>query len=215
VDTLALSQLLQPFATLNEELLRLTSIYIDLLMKWNARINLTAVRDPQEIVTRHFGESFFAAERLLALPGCPGHIIDLGSGAGFPGLPIAMMANSSRVTLIESKQKKATFLREVIFALGLRNVDVFAGRGEDYPDHYPDHGGLLTMRAVEGFDLSLRIALGLLEDGGRIGLMIGRSQMDQAMKMGSDLTWQSPVSIPGGNSRVLYVGTKAIKVEQK
>jgi 16S rRNA (guanine527-N7)-methyltransferase len=211
VDTLALSQLLQPFVTLNEAQLCLTSIYIDLLVKWNARINLTAVRDPQEIVSRHFGESFFAAERLLALPGCPSHITDLGSGAGFPGLPIAMMATNSRVTLIESKQKKATFLREVIFALGLKNVEVFAGRGEDYPGH----GDLLTMRAVEGFDISLRIALGLLEDCGTIGLMIGRSQMDQAVKMGSELTWQSPVSIPGGNSRVLFVGAKAIKVEQK
>ncbi len=208
MDTVALRNLLQPFVTLDDQQAHLTSIYIDLLLKWNSRINLTAVRDPQEIVTRHFGESFFAAKHLLEPR--PDHILDLGSGAGFPGLPIAMMAPKSHVTLIESKQKKATFLKEVVFALGLRNVDVFAGRGEDYRDS----GDLLTMRAVEGFELSLQTALGLLQAGGRIGLMIGASQIEKARTIASTLNWQSPISIPGGSSRVLCVGTKVVKVEQ-
>ena len=88
VDTAAIGRLLAPFAKLDEQQLRLTSIYIDLLLKWNARINLTAVRDPEEIVTRHFGESFFAAQTLRSR-GPVRRGIDLGSGAGFPGIPMA------------------------------------------------------------------------------------------------------------------------------
>jgi len=83
VDTAVIDRLLEPFARLDSAQLRLTSIYIDLLVKWNARINLTAIRDPQEIVTRHFGESFFAARQLLSR-GPWRSVIDLCSGAGFP-----------------------------------------------------------------------------------------------------------------------------------
>src|SRR6202051_622831 len=87
------------------------SIYLDLLLKWNARTNLTAIRDPEEIVRRHFGESLFAARHIDPKTTT---ILYFGSGAGFPGLPIALYHPEITVTLAESQNKKATFLREVV-----------------------------------------------------------------------------------------------------
>ncbi len=207
VETSAIGRLLEPFANLDEQRLRLISIYIDVLLKWNARVNLTAVRDPAEIVTRHFGESFFAARLLCSQPP-HGRVIDLGSGAGFPGIPMAMAMPESRFVLIESQQKKATFLREAIFSLGLKNATVFAGRGEDYPDQ----ADLVTMRAVERFDKALPAALELLAPEGRIALMIGAAQLPQAKSLAPKVDWADPVVVPGGHSRILLVGSKKAKV---
>ncbi len=206
MDTAAIAHLLGPFVELEKSQLGNISIYIDLLLKWNARINLTAVRNPEEIVTRHFGESFFAAQLLLP-SGLEGAVIDLGSGAGFPGLPLAMFAPAIQVTLIESNHRKAAFLNEVIFALGLKNAKVFSQRAEVYPVK----ADLVTMRAVERFEKSLAVALRLVAQTGRVALMIGLSQATQARALTSDMTWEDPVAVPGGHSRVLLVGTRGVK----
>jgi 16S rRNA (guanine527-N7)-methyltransferase len=209
VDTADIYRLLQPFIKLDQPQLAATSTYIDLLLKWNARINLTAVRDPQEIVTRHFGESFFVAGILRSNP--PSSLIDLGSGAGFPGIPIAMLLPETHVTLIESNQKKSTFLKEVVFALKLKNISIFDGRGEDYRQW----ADLVTMRAVERFEQALPIAVGLVEQKGRIALMIGAAQAAAAMDVAREVEWDAPVVSPGSHSRILLLGTKAVKVERE
>jgi 16S rRNA (guanine527-N7)-methyltransferase len=208
VESSTIARLLRPYAALNAAQVDQVSIYLDLLLKWNARINLTAVRDAEEMVTRHFGESFFAAERLLQSRQ-PLTVIDLGSGAGFPGLPLAIFAPWAQVTLIESSGKKSTFLNEVIFALALSNVEVFAQRAEAYRDR----ADLVVMRAVEKFADSLPIALNLVRPGGAIALMIGASQLEQARALAPEVQWQAPVAVPGGHSRVLAVGTKSVIVE--
>jgi len=146
VETAAIAHLLEPFIELDETRLRAISTYIDLLLKWNARINLTAIREPSEIVQRHFGESLFAAKHLLEQK-LPQTAIDLGSGAGFPGVPFALLAPEVQVTLIESQQKKATFLKELVHALGLKNTRVFSDRAENYPGT----ADLVMLRAVERF----------------------------------------------------------------
>jgi 16S rRNA (guanine527-N7)-methyltransferase len=207
VDKLEIDRLLQPFAKLDQERLALTSIYIDLLLKWNARINLTAVRDPREIVTRHFGESFFVAEILRSYS--PATLIDLGSGAGFPGVPIAMQLPEAQVTLIESNQKKATFLKEVILALKLRNIVVFNGRAESYRNR----ASMVTMRAVESFEQALPVAAALVEQKGQIALMIGESQVTAAHRFAGEVEWREPIGVPGGHSRILLVGIKGPKVD--
>lgn len=207
MDTVIISRLLEPYAKHDEQRLRLISIYIDLLLKWNARINLTAVREAEEIVTRHFGESFFAAE-ILSSQVVPQRAIDLGSGAGFPGIPLAISMPETRITLIESNQKKSTFLREVISALSLKNAVVFTGRGENYQDQ----AGLVTMRAVERFEKALPTAVKLVEPGGRVALMIGTMQVAQAKSLAKDVEWGQPVVVPRGHSRVLLAGTKAVNV---
>src|SRR3954467_11463933 len=104
-----IQRLLTPFAPAfaqaeveNPQLAKLKA-YLDLLVKWNAKTNLTSVRDPEEIVARHFGESLFAASQLQK----PVTLIDFGSGAGFPGVPMAIHWPNAKVILVESQNKKA------------------------------------------------------------------------------------------------------------
>jgi 16S rRNA (guanine527-N7)-methyltransferase len=203
VETATIAYLLQPFIEFDETRLRAISTYIDLLLKWNARINLTAIRDPNEIVQRHFGESFFAARYLLEQKR-PRTAIDLGSGAGFPGVPFAMLATEVQVTLIESQQKKATFLKELVHALGLKNVKVFSDRAE----RCSEAADLAMLRAVEKFEQALPMALRLTKAGGRIALMIGSGQVESARRVGKDVYWSNPVQIPCSNSRELLIGTR-------
>jgi 16S rRNA (guanine527-N7)-methyltransferase len=207
LPTHQLASLLRPFITLDEEQLAQTSKYLELLLQWNARINLTAVRDPKNIVIRHFGESFFAAACLLR-HGQSLAAIDFGSGAGFPGLPVAMLFPEVRVTLIESSGKKAAFLSEVIRTLHLGNAVVFRGRGEEYPGK----ADLVLMRAVEKFEATVTVAATLVEAEGRLALMVGEGQVGKAENLVA-LNWQSPISIPSGHSRILLVGTKVVIVE--
>ena len=203
METAAIAQLLQPFIQLDESRLRSISIYIDLLLKWNARINLTAIRDPDDIVQRHFGESLFAAKYVLEQKQ-PQTAIDLGSGAGFPGVPFALLAPEVKVTLIESQQKKATFLRELVRVLELPNVKVFSDRAESYPEMVE----LVMLRAVEKFEKALELAVRLTNSGGRIGLMIGSGQAETARKLGTQVSWTEPMQIPCSNSRELLMGVK-------
>jgi len=208
VDTANIARLLQPFIHLDEMRLAAISKYIDLLIKWNARINLTAIRAPEEIVQRHFGESLFAASHILAEKSVKS-AIDLGSGAGFPGVPFALLAPEVETTLLESNQKKATFLKESIYLLGLRNVKVFAGRAESYSQS----ADLVMLRAVEKFGEVLPLALKLVFPGGRLALLIGTSQIDLARSLLADVQWQVPLAIPSSHSRVFLVGTRIVKVE--
>ncbi|HKS72668.1 MAG TPA: 16S rRNA (guanine(527)-N(7))-methyltransferase RsmG [Terriglobales bacterium] len=205
MDPGRIQALLNPFLTnAPSVLLNNISIYIDLLLRWNSRVNLTAVRDEESIVTRHFGESLFAARHLF--PGDPPpatRYLDLGSGAGFPGLPVKLWAPSLKTTLIESNQKKATFLREVIRALVINDANVFASRAEDFP---AASAGLVTLRAVERFDRALPLAARLLHPEGRLALLIGSTQLDPARKSLPGFDWQTPLPVPMSASRILLIG---------
>lgn len=197
-----LQNLLIPFLqrTLIPDEARKLTTYLDLLIRWNASVNLTAIRDPNEIVCRHFGESLFAGEQLRPSPS--EMLADLGSGAGFPGLPIAIVYPSLRVVLIESQQKKVAFLREIIRSLSLSNVSVHAGRAEDSAMQ----SQIVTMRAVEKFQASLPVAASLLEPKGKLALLIGASQVELAERALPQVEWQVPILVPHSRSRVLLMG---------
>jgi 16S rRNA (guanine527-N7)-methyltransferase len=220
VNTDRIAELLQPF--IGPESLRLPqlqsiSTYIDILLRWNARINLTAIREPEEIVTRHFGESLFSARHLFPGGVGPGlrsgeagqgsdegiDLIDLGSGAGFPGLPIKLWVPDLRITLIESNQKKSTFLREVTRALTLMNVDVVSARAEDFPTP----ASVVTLRAVERLEDVLPTAARLVSPGGRLSLLIGNSRAAEVPIKLPHVKWLAPVPIPASSNRVLLIGT--------
>jgi 16S rRNA (guanine527-N7)-methyltransferase len=207
VETAAIARLLEPFTALDEMRLSAISTYIDLLLKWNARMNLTAIREPSEIVQRHFGESLFAAKHLLEQK-LPQTAIDLGSGAGFPGVPFALLAPEVQVTLIESQQKKATFLKELVHTLGLKNVKVFSDRAVNYPET----ADLVMLRAVERFEHALQMAVQLTNAGGRIALMISSGQVESAKTLAAEVIWDNPVEVPCSLSRELLVGIKSLKV---
>ena len=124
------AELLQPvLATLKLQLspdrLALLARHFDLLLRWNQRLSLTAIREPHEIAIKHFGECLFLATHLA---GASGALADIGSGGGFPGFPIAVAVPALRVTLVESNAKKAAFLKEV--ARGVSNAEVSHGRFE-------------------------------------------------------------------------------------
>jgi 16S rRNA (guanine527-N7)-methyltransferase len=165
-------------------------------------MNLTAVRDPEEIITRHFGESLFAAMKLFPAPEALATAIDIGSGAGFPGLPLKIWNPAMELTLIESNQKKSAFLREAIRTLNLRNVRVRAERAE----HVFAQANLVTLRAVERFQEILPVALKLTARPGRIALLIGNSQVPIAKSVLTDVRWEDPAPLPLSQNRSLLVG---------
>jgi len=137
------------------ELIGQLSTYLDLLLKWNARTNLTAIREPEEIVRRHFGESLFAGVHVASRIAVDATLLDFGSGAGFPGLPIQLLLPRLHVTLAESQNKKSTFLREVVRTLGL-STQVFAGRVETMPA--ATQFDVVTLRAVDNMAAALEAA---------------------------------------------------------
>jgi len=175
-----------------DNLYRQLSAYLDLLLKWNARTNLTAIRDPQEIVRRHFGESLFAARHLDA----PETLLDLGSGAGFPGVPIAMLYPEIAVTLAESQHKKASFLRETVRTLQLANVEVWAARAETLPVARQFH--TVTLRAVDDMEAALLAAKARILPGGRLAVLSTASQIPAGGRS---------VPLPNSQSGVLYLQT--------
>lgn len=157
-----IAEILQPFyEDCSPLLLEKLSVYLDLLLKWNARTNLSAVREPREIVRRHFGESLFAASNVLT----GSTLLDLGSGAGFPGIPIQLAHPELRVTLAESQNKKASFLREVVRTLGLA-TEIFADRVENMPA--ARRFDVVTLRAVDQPVLALGFARQRVMAGGLI-----------------------------------------------
>jgi 16S rRNA (guanine527-N7)-methyltransferase len=207
MDIARIAELLRPFAgtvDVPPNVLGPLQAYLDLLMRWNARINLTAVRDPNEIVTRHFGESLFAA-RMLFPQGrdtetCT--LADVGSGAGFPGIPIKLWAQRIELTLIESQNKKATFLREVLRTLKLDNAHVFADRAEDWGND----ADVVPLRAVEKFETALPVAARLTKPTGRLCLLIGAGQLPTAHKLLADSwTWDDPLPVPLSIERVVAI----------
>jgi 16S rRNA (guanine527-N7)-methyltransferase len=149
----AIAALLAPYLPeIPSTLLPQLSSYLDLLLKWNARTNLTAIREPEEIVRRHFGESLFAARHLdLDTP----TLLDFGSGAGFPGLPIALLRPDVKVTLAESQNKKATFLREAVRTLNLP-TEVWPGRVETMPAARQFY--TVALRAVDNMEAAIAAA---------------------------------------------------------
>src|SRR5258708_2747121 len=296
----------EPSEGTNGALYRSISTYIDLLLRWNARINLTAIRDPEQIVTRHFGESLFAARILfphspsvssvspvvkaiysppesdpsaplagadnpaaerrkkaaygasrgsdpqeaptpegrknknkdleerqrassmeandqrpfLACPerdegtndsslttDCPS-VADIGSGAGFPGLPIKLWAPHISLTLIESNHKKAAFLREITRALTLTDLNIQNARAETLP---AQSFNLVTLRAIERFQKILPAAASLLSPAVTLALLIGVSQLAEAKAALPLLSWSDPIAIPQSNSRILATAIKRAK----
>jgi 16S rRNA (guanine527-N7)-methyltransferase len=263
VELSRISALLAPFLDrpLTSVQLEQISIYIDLLLRWNSRVNLTAVRDPAAIVTRHFGESFFLARHVFEInstergekfgnspaemspaieaaerrkraahglrrgsgiqepAGTPSgakdsrsaagqiRVLDIGSGAGFPALPLKIWAPHITLSLIESNHKKAAFLREVSRALILTDVNVIAERAESLAGRLPP-AGLVTLRAVERFQTIVPLALRFLAPAGRVALLIGAHQFSSLPSLAPNLRWLPAIPIPNSESRVLAISQR-------
>jgi len=188
----------------------------DLLLDANTRVNLTAITEPAEVVTRHFLDSLTC---LLAVEpdqrACPLHLFDIGSGAGFPGIPLAIAFPGWQVTSLEATGKKARFQQEAVAALGLENVTVLTGRAEEFARNQ-DHRGkydLVTARAVAALPTLLEYCCPFARVGGRVVAPKKGDLADEvaagvkaATLLGAKLLSPIPVAIPPlADGRVLLV----------
>ena len=147
--------------------------YYELLTDWNQRMNLTAITDREEVYEKHFLDSLSGASVFSVSDGM--RITDVGSGAGFPGMVLAIAFPEAQVTLIEATGKKTLFLNEVISALHLQNVTVVTGRGEDlaHDPLYREQSDLVTFRAVAALPMLLELGAGFLRPGGSVAAYKG------------------------------------------
>ena len=169
--------------------------YLELLLKWNARTNLTAIRDPDEIVRRHFGESLFLGAHLRDCS----TLLDFGSGAGFPGVPVQLLQPEIAVTLAESQGKKAAFLREVVRHFGLQ-TEVWASRVEAMPSER--RFDAVALRAVDKMDSAVREAAA--RASGCV-LILGTSRASFADVLAAEFPVVERLPLPGSADGVLEV----------
>jgi len=177
--------------------------YTALLLRWNAKTNLTAIHDPLEILYRHFCESMFGA---VAIPAETCRLADVGSGAGFPGLPMKIFRPELDLYLIESNLKKATFLTEVVRELGLKGVRVIVSRYEGLSEEVAPLD-VVCSRAVGEFAPFLHWAASPEISVQKVALWIGAE--DAARVSGIDgWDWQEPKPIPRSLRRFILVGDR-------
>jgi 16S rRNA (guanine527-N7)-methyltransferase len=189
-----LADLLQPFG------LRLTNrqttqvqTYLELLLRWNAKINLTAIRRPEECVTRLFAESLYLA-RWVHLEGS---LLDIGSGTGFPGLALKIPFPDLAVALLEPTAKKRAFLKEVARVCEFQDVEVCGKRLKEFADDKTRPAfDNASSRAVGHFDKLLPLVARCLRRGGRLFLWLSRNQGSQLGEVTDCLRWGSPILIP-------------------
>jgi 16S rRNA (guanine527-N7)-methyltransferase len=177
--------------------------YIKILLTWNEKVNLTAIRDPLEILYRHFCESMFAA---VAVPLESGRLADVGSGAGFPGLALKILRPELHVSLIESNIKKATFLAEVIRELGLTNTRVLVGRYEQMAEDVAPLDYVCS-RALGEFaaflDWSASGHLGVKQ----VILWVGGRDLEEIRAV-RQWEWNEPIPVPHSLRRFILVGKR-------
>jgi len=168
--------------------------HYDILLRWNRRMNLTTVKPGPETVIRHYCESLFFAAHLPAAHDKIS-VLDLGSGAGFPGIPTAILMPNWQITLVESSQRKAVFLRES--SRHLPNVSTRAQRMESISDQ----SDWIVARAVDPSEILLNVP----RIGAHVGLMIGEKDF-LAIKHDSRIAWADPVRLPWGDRRLCIYG---------
>jgi len=177
--------------------------YYSLLVRWNGRVNLTAIRDEEGILSRHFVESIACAR---ALPAGIDTLLDFGSGAGFPGIPIALCRQEIAVTLAESQGKKAAFLQEAVRVLGI-SATVHAGRAEALGIQF----GCVTLRAVDRMVEAAEAAGEQVRDGGWLAPMTTSGALDKLKAAaGADFHWERTVALPGGDDRILALAQRKV-----
>ena len=174
------------------------------LMEWNQKFNLTAIRDVESIRTKHFLDSYSCVLAWKANP--PHRLIDVGTGAGFPGIPLKIIYPTMHVTLVESVGKKAMFCQHIVQTLGLENVEVIQARAEDLgqkPAHRESYDWAVA-RAVANLNILSEYLLPLVKLGGTMLAQKGETgpaeaqSAEKAMKiLGGKLKQLIPVNLPG------------------
>jgi 16S rRNA (guanine527-N7)-methyltransferase len=169
--------------------------YLDLLVKWNEKINLTSEKTPSEILQRHIFDSLQYARVISPND----NIMDIGSGAGFPGVPLKIVYPSLALTLVESQRKRCSFLEVVVFNLSFQNTSVVNERAEKIsPKPRVD---VVILRAVSDIKTCLDLAVSFLVKGGKVVLKKGLEKNNAAMMSHDDFFLIDEVEVIGYNGK--------------
>jgi 16S rRNA (guanine527-N7)-methyltransferase len=191
-------------APLDDETAHKFEAYISLFVRWNKKLNLSSVRDEEGILTRHFVESIAVAQ---FFPQEIATLLDFGSGAGLPGIPIALCRPQIAVTLAESQTKKAAFLQEAVRVLGI-SAKVHADRAETLGEVFD----CVVLRAVEKMPRAVASAVKLVSPHGWLALMTTDASLAELQSAaGPQFKWKESVRLPGSDSRILSL-TQKIKM---
>ncbi|MGZ5508632.1 MAG: 16S rRNA (guanine(527)-N(7))-methyltransferase RsmG [Limisphaerales bacterium] len=189
--------------TVDDRQVVLIQQYMKILAHWNDKLNLTAIREPLEILNRHFCESMFAA---AAFPMLSGRLADIGTGAGFPGIPLKILRPELELFLVESNIKKGTFLAEVLRGLELPGARVLISRYEELDEELAPLD-YVCARAVGDYGPFLKWAALDRLSANRLVLWIGGRDLDEVRKS-TEWDWQEPIAVPQSLRRYILVGTK-------
>lgn len=197
-------------STVTHEIVKKLSCYLDLIEKWNRIHNLTSIRKPEDMLTHHIMDC------LAVLPLIDGQrLADVGSGAGLPGIPIAVARPNWHVVLIESSQKKAAFLQQVKFELKLKNIEIIVGRAENF--HPNEKFNIVISRALCSLQNFILLAEHLLDESrtdSRLVAMKGINPKEEIRQLPADFFIEKlfPVSVPGLNAKrhLVFINKKTI-----
>jgi len=212
LETDEVRNLLAPFG-LELDPLRIHQIatWTDLLIRWNAKINLTTIATPNEVITRHFAESMYLS-KFVALRG---RSLDVGSGAGFPGLALKITYPCLDVVLLEPVGKKRAFLKEVVRACGFESVEVRGERIEDYCGSHPAEFDFAMARALGSFDSTLPPMIKCLRTDGELCLWLTRSEAESLLARSPAfsglVSWSEPIPVPLSRDREIWHGNPSAK----
>ena len=207
LDEATVRQLLEPFGlNLSSDQISQLIAYLELLLRWNKKINLTGIRDWESCVTRHFGESLYLGRWV----GLNGRLLDIGSGAGFPGLSLKIIFPDLSVTLLEPVAKKRAFLKEAARVCGMNFVEVRGERLEDFAGA-PSLAlyDAATARAVGHLEELVPLALRCLKAGGELFLWLSRRQANEMGYIEAGMREVRRVPVPGGGQGEIWWGKKA------
>jgi 16S rRNA (guanine527-N7)-methyltransferase len=197
IDSAITAAGLKPLSAQASEQLR---AYLHLLLRWNSRLNLTAVREPSDIIHRHLVECIQCAQSLPPAS----TLLDFGSGAGLPGIPIAIGRSDILVTLGESQGKKAAFLREAVRVLSLPS-EVYDGRIENMPRSRVFD--VVTLRAVDKMAEACRAAAERIAPGGWL-VVFATSKTEPILQQLLEIVWRQRLPTPGLEDGRLLLGQK-------
>lgn len=170
---------------LNTEQIRKFSLYLKLLSQWNKKINLTSLKTPQEIIVKHFLDSLSCIKALNNYTNLENaSIIDVGTGAGFPGLPVKIVSPSISLSLLEAKKKKIIFLNEIKQEINFQKVEVLTGRAETFGKHpdYRQKFDIVLSRALASLSTLSEYCLPLARVGGLFVAQKGRAYQEETNK---------------------------------